>query len=193
MSYKRDMPLWIPAITLLLALASDRSQSKRTCKLVPPDFRWLTVQDSATDMVLNGMDYDLVDWLIDLAQSAGVAPLLDNRALKQLEHDLRYVRGARVIVNPETGFWSVQHGRWLIETEPWCIQCLEHVPIQPQSTGEQLVLYRRESEQRRQREEMVPRTAKRLFAELWLPARDLSPDILGLNYNIVQVCVWELA
>jgi hypothetical protein len=188
--------IWIPFITLLLATASD-SGARRRRRLAPPDWRWFDLQYHATDLVMAGMSYDLMEWLIELGQRAGVPPLLDGAGLERMRRSLRDVPGARVIVDRHTGFWSVRQGDWLVVTEPWSSACLigmPGVPAEiPASTGDRVALYRCEAERRRRvTGEGVPLGAQRMLADLWLPASYLRPNPLGLDYNVVQVSVWKV-
>jgi hypothetical protein len=153
----------------------------------------MDLQESAGDMVVAGMDYDLVDWLISMAERSSFPALLDNRGLDRLQQSLLHIPGARVEVDPETSFWRVRHGNWLIATEPWGTECLvgQVRGEIPSSTGKQLPLYHAEAGRRRSCGIAVPRGADWYVAELWLPAAPLRPNPLGIDYKAVQVGVWR--
>jgi hypothetical protein len=146
--------------------------------------------------MIHGVDHDLITWIVDTAERPGTPPMLDEKATTKMRKTLTDVEGAELSVDPETGWWSVRHDRWLVQAEPWSSSCLMGRPDPiPAYTGQRVKMYRLEAARRRRTppHEGVPEGAELLLTEIWLPASPLRPNPLGLDYDVVQLTVWRLA
>jgi hypothetical protein len=191
------MFLWIPLLTLALATASEHSGARRRRRLEPPDMRWADLHQQASDWYVYGLDPDMIQWVVDLAERAGVPPVLGR--MGQLRWAKTLPEDAELEVSPE-GRWSVVHEGWLIAAEPWSIERLERTTGSndafPRSTGERLPMYQYEAE--RQRRTLpegapggVPEGASLLLAELWLPAQEGGLGAVE-DYDAVQISIWKM-